>query len=93
MINDVIRWHEEYPNDWKRTWFEIEKKWTEDIGCPDGVFVPFNIDATVNAAYVVLGLLYGNGDFTKPWISRPGQDRILIVILPLLADPGYHDRV
>ena len=64
------------PDDWKRTWFEIEKKWTEDVGCPDGVFVPFNIDATVNAAYVVLGLLYGNGDFTKTMdiTTRAGQD-------------------
>ena len=76
VISDVIRWHGEYPNDWKKTWFEIERKWTEDIGCPDGVFVPFNIDATVNAAYVVLGLLYGEGDFTKTMeiSTRAGQD-------------------
>ena len=76
VISDVIQWHKAYPNDWKRTWFEIEKKWTEDVGCPDGVFVPFNIDATVNAAYVVLGLLYGNGDFTKTMdiTTRAGQD-------------------
>lgn len=76
VISDVIRWHSQYPNDWKQTWFEIERKWTEDIGCPDGVFVPFNIDATVNAAYVVLGLLYGEGDFTKTMeiSTRAGQD-------------------
>lgn len=76
VINDVIQWHQQYPNDWKRTWFEIERKYTEDIGCPDGVFVPFNIDATVNAAYVVLGLLYGKGDFTKTMeiSTRAGQD-------------------
>ena len=76
VISDVIRWHAQYPNDWKQTWFEIEKKWSDDIGCPDGVFVPFNIDATVNAAYVVLGLLYGNGDFTKTMdiSTRAGQD-------------------
>lgn len=75
-INDVRKWHRQYPNDRKRTWFEIEKKWTEDIGCPDGVFVPFNIDAKVNAAYVVLGLLYGQGDFTKTMeiSTRAGQD-------------------
>ena len=76
VINDVIQWHKKYPNDWKATWFEIEKKWTEDVGCPDGVFVPFNIDATVNAAYVVMGLLYGNGDFTRTMeiTTRAGQD-------------------
>ncbi len=53
------------PNDWKQNWLEVQKKWANDIGCPEGVFVPFNIDATVNAAYVVIGLLYGGGDFTK----------------------------
>ncbi|WP_276372655.1 ADP-ribosylglycohydrolase family protein [Chryseolinea sp. H1M3-3] len=76
VIRDVIDWHKKYPSDWKQTWFEIERKYTEDIGCPDGVFVPFNIDATVNAAYVVLGLLYGNADFTKTMeiTTRAGQD-------------------
>ncbi|MBL0740261.1 ADP-ribosylglycohydrolase family protein [Chryseolinea lacunae] len=76
VISDVLKWHKQYPRDWKATWFEIEKKYTEDIGCPEGVFVPFNIDATVNAAYVVLGLLYGEGDFTKTLeiSTRAGQD-------------------
>ncbi len=75
-ISDVIRWHSQYPNDWKQTWFEIQRKWTDDIGCPDGVFSQFNIDATVNSAYVVLGLLYGNGDFGKTIeiATRAGQD-------------------
>ena len=76
VIADVIKWHKQYPNDWKQTWFEIQKKWTDDIGCPEGVFVPFNIDATVNASYVVLGLLYGGGDFSKTLeiSTRAGQD-------------------
>ncbi|MDQ4139076.1 MAG: ADP-ribosylglycohydrolase family protein [Bacteroidota bacterium] len=75
-INDVIRWHQQYPNDWKQTWFEVQKKWTSDIGCPEGVYRPFNIDATVNSAYVVIGLLYGNGDFGKTIeiATRCGQD-------------------
>lgn len=76
VIHDVIQWHEQYPNDWKKTWFEIQTKWTEDKGCPEGVFAPYNIDANVNAAYVVLGLLYGKGDFTKTLeiSTRAGQD-------------------
>jgi len=75
-IADVIRWHKQYPIDWKQTWFEIQKKWTDDLGCPDGVFSQFNIDATVNSAYVVLGLLYGKGDFGKTIeiATRAGQD-------------------
>ncbi len=75
-INDVIKSYKKYPADWKQTWLEVQRKWADDIGCPDGVFVPFNIDAKVNAAYVVIGLLYGNGDFTKTLeiSTRCGQD-------------------
>ena len=35
-IADVIKWYKQNPNDWKATWFEAQKKWTHDIGCPDG---------------------------------------------------------
>jgi len=75
-IRDVINWHKKYPNDWKQTWFELQKKWAEEVGCPDGVFAAFNIDAKINSAYVVVGLLYGNGDFTKTVeiAARCGQD-------------------
>ncbi len=75
-ISDVIGWHNKYPADWKQTWLEVQKKWANDIGCPEGVFVPFNIDAKVNAAYVVIGLLYGGNDFTKTLeiTTRCGQD-------------------
>ncbi|MDE1193115.1 MAG: ADP-ribosylglycohydrolase family protein [Arachidicoccus sp.] len=74
-ISDVIRWHDMYP-DWHDTWFELQKKWAEDVGCPDGVFNPFDIDAKINAAYVVIGLLYGNGNFDKSIeiATRCGQD-------------------
>ncbi|MCW3089524.1 MAG: ADP-ribosylation/Crystallin [Ferruginibacter sp.] len=75
-ISDVIKWHKQYPADWKATWFELQKKWAEDMVCPQGVFSPFNIDAKINAAYVVMGLLYGNGDYTKTLeiATRAGQD-------------------
>ena len=75
-MSDVIKWYRQYPNDWKQTWFECEKKWSSDIGCPDGVFVPFNIDAVINSAYIIIGLLYGEGDFYKTIdiATRCGQD-------------------
>lgn len=75
-LSDVINWRKKYPGDWKQTWLEVQKKWANDISCPEGVFVPFNIDASVNAAYVVIGLLYGDGDFTKSLeiSTRCGQD-------------------
>lgn len=75
-IADVIQWHEQYPDDWRNTWFEAQKKWSHDKGCPDGVFKAFNIDAKINAAYIVIGLLYGQGDFgaTVDISTRCGQD-------------------
>lgn len=75
-IADVIAWHKKYPGDWKQTWFEVQKKWAGEVGCPDGVFAPFDIDAKVNAAYVTIGLLYGGGNFTKTLeiATRCGQD-------------------
>jgi len=73
-ISDVIRWHKENPNDWLATWHKIEKKWQDDVDCKPGV--TFNIDAKLNGAYIVMGLLYGEGDFMKTIeIScRCGQD-------------------
>jgi hypothetical protein len=75
-IADVISWHKQYPDDWKLTWFEVEKKHSSDKGCPEGVFNSFNIDARLNAAYVVIGLLYGEKDFYKTMdiSTRCGQD-------------------
>jgi len=75
-IADVIQWYKQNPDDWKSAWYEAQKKWTFDKGCPDGVFRPFNIDAKINAAYIVIGLLYGKGDFgaTVDISTRCGYD-------------------
>ena len=75
-MSDVIRFYKQYPDDWKRTWLECERTWSSDIGCPDGVFAPFNIDATINSAYIIIGLLYGQGDFFKTIdiATRCGRD-------------------
>lgn len=73
---DVIAWHKRYPDDWKQTWFECERKYTSETGCPEGVFAPLDIDASINCAYVLIGLLYGDGDFGKTLdiSTRCGQD-------------------
>ena len=75
-ISDVIKWQKQHPNDWHQTWFELQKKWSSENGCPDGVFNAFDIDSKLNSAYVVLALLYGNGDYTKTLkiAARCGQD-------------------
>jgi hypothetical protein len=75
-IFDIIQTYHQYPDNWKRAWFEAEQNWSSDIGCPAGVFQPMNIDAKINAAYIVIGLLYGGGDFGKTVdiSTRCGQD-------------------
>jgi ADP-ribosylglycohydrolase len=75
-IRDAIDWWRKWPDDWHNTWFELQKKWSRDMGCPRGVFLPRNLDASINGAYVVVGLLYGGGDFgrTIDISTRCGQD-------------------
>ena len=73
-IQDVIDLHAQYPDDWRAAWEVLNEKWGEtDISGP---LHPFNIDAKINGAFIVMGLLYGQGDFGKTMeISiRCGQD-------------------
>lgn len=76
VINDVLRWSKENPGDWKKTWQLLEDKWDREDACPDGAMLPFNIDASLNGAYIAIGLLYGNRDFEKTMdiAMRGGQD-------------------
>lgn len=75
-MNDVIQWHKEHPDDWKSCWEMCAQKHSTDIGCPDGVLTEFNIDAVINSAYILIGLLYGDGDFerTMEISTRCGYD-------------------
>jgi ADP-ribosylglycohydrolase len=78
-VRDVVAWHREHPGDWKATWQLLQAKYHDD---PQGRrFVcgkseKGNIDAKMNGAYVVMGLLYGNGDMdqTITISMRCGQD-------------------
>jgi hypothetical protein len=68
-IRDVLAWWREEPNDWEKTWEKINAKYHLDpdyrrFSC-SGNEPDFNIDAKVNGAMIVLGLLYGNGDPDK----------------------------
>ena len=74
IISDVILLHHQYPTDWEAAWKELENKWGDVDIC--GAGVPFNIDAKLNGAYIVMGLLYGEGDPVKTLeiSTRCGQD-------------------
>lgn len=76
VVADVIALHDENPNDWKHAWDGIHDRWADtDLG-PRGLMSPFNIDAKINAAWVALGLLYGDGDFSRTLeiATRAGDD-------------------
>lgn len=75
-VNSVVKNYKNDPTDWKKAWFECQRDWSSEVGCPDGVFLPFDIDAKINSAYVTIGLLYGGKDFFKTIdiATRCGQD-------------------
>ena len=77
-ISDVLAWHAEHRDDWTKAWEKIEAKYNRNpdwrrFSCSKG---DYNIDAKINAAYIVLGLLYGQGDLDKTIVisCRAGQD-------------------
>ncbi len=74
IVKDVIKLHQHYPADWRVAWKELEEKWGDVDIC--GAGTPFNIDAKLNGAYIVMGLLYGEGDPMKTLeiSTRCGQD-------------------
>lgn len=74
IIRDVMNLRQHYPSDWRAAWKELEDKWGDVDIC--GAGSPFNIDAKLNGAYIVMGLLYGEGDPIKTLeiSTRCGQD-------------------
>jgi len=74
IIKDVILLHQHYPSNWQAAWKELENKWGDVDIC--GAGSTFNIDAKLNGAYIVMGLLYGEGDPEKTLeiSTRCGQD-------------------
>jgi len=79
-IRDVLAWYKQYPDNWQKTWELINEKYHLNtdyrrFSCsgPQG---EFNIDAKINGAYIVMGLLYGKGDPDQTIIisTRCGQD-------------------
>lgn len=75
VMDQVVEQHENGKT-WQECWAFIEEKWGKDDRCI--AYAPYdsNIDAKLNAAYVLMGLLYGDGDFEKSLTValRCGQD-------------------
>lgn len=77
-VRDVLAWYKESPEDWERTWQRINEKYHLNPEYRRGSceVSKFNIDAKINGAYIVLGMLYGKGDLDQSIVisCRAGQD-------------------
>jgi hypothetical protein len=64
-----VSWYKENPGDWKKTWQLIENKYYKNPEYQKYQAVEPNywveMDAKLNGAYIVIGLLYGEGDPDK----------------------------
>ena len=75
MVRSIVAWHRQNPSDWEWCWRQIEAKYH-----PEGKWrwqdTNGGIDARINGAQVVLGLLYGAGELEKTMLiaMRGGYD-------------------
>ncbi len=79
-VRDVVKWYKQDAKDWQKTWQLIEDKYNlnhdyRKFSC-SGTNPEFNIDAKLNGAYIVMGLLYGEGDMDETIVisMRCGAD-------------------
>jgi len=74
IIHETVALKDKYSTDWHSTWKTLEEKWGKTHICTAGE--AFNIDAKFNGAFIVIGLLYGDGDAMKTMeiTTRCGQD-------------------
>lgn len=65
-VSEAVELHAKYPADWRRAKIEILKKWRTQIRCPEGENEEDKRpDAKLSAAFLTLGLLYGNNHFSR----------------------------
>lgn len=70
LIDEVMTMHNEGKT-WQECWQGIEDKWGDIDRClwysqnEQNIDATFNIDAKLNSAYILIGLLYGNSDFNE----------------------------
>jgi len=77
-IRDVLAWYRADPENWEKTWQKIEDKYNLNPAYRRASCMKEkgNIDAKINGAYIVMGVLYGKRDLDQTIIiaTRCGQD-------------------
>ncbi|MBL7221979.1 MAG: ADP-ribosylglycohydrolase family protein [Phycisphaerae bacterium] len=82
MVEDMLKWYAADSKDWVKTWGLLEDKYHKNPATTHGLCSKpggpkaFSIDAKLNGAYIIMGLLYGKGDPDQTIIisTRCGQD-------------------
>jgi hypothetical protein len=82
MVRDMLRWRQENPDNWQKTWQLVEDKYHKNANYSHGLCSPaggndaFSIEVKLNGAYILMGLLYGDRDPDKTIVisCRCGQD-------------------
>ncbi len=69
MVRDMLRWRRENPN-WEKTWELVDKKYRSRD------YYISQLDVKLEGAFVLMGLLYGDGDLDKTMVisCRCGSD-------------------
>jgi hypothetical protein len=69
MVRDMLRWRRENPN-WEKTWELVDKKYRSRD------YYISQLDVKLEGAFVLMGLLYGDGDLDKTIVisCRCGSD-------------------
>jgi len=60
MVRDMLQWRQENPGDWEKTWALVDKKYRKDKN-----YYISALDVKLEGAFVLMGLLYGDGDLDK----------------------------
>lgn len=74
MVRDVVSWYKSNPDDWEATWKFCQQKYRENPEYQKNS--NGGIDVKINGAYILIGMLYGEGDIDQTIVisTRCGQD-------------------
>ena len=63
MVRDMLQWHAKDPVNWEKTWELVVEKYRNDKN-----YYVSPLDVKQEGAFVLMGLLYGNGDLDKSMV-------------------------
>jgi len=62
LVRDIIRWNDEYPDDWGKAWDLMVQEYTDDV---EDDRPKFKVRILPEIGSVMIGMLYGDGNFAQ----------------------------